>query len=143
MPVPFGFSVGDFAYAVKLILDVSRALKEAGGASAEFTDLCEDLDSLKQTLELLSTLKASGACPEHVSAISGMALSCQIPLNNFLLKIKKYEPALGKSSHHKPVRASCRKVQWALSMTDEVRRLRAVITGKVMSINLLLSTVNM
>lgn len=43
----FGFSAGDFIAATKLIVDVSKALKDAGGASDEYRSLVAEFDLLQ------------------------------------------------------------------------------------------------
>lgn len=142
MPVPFGFSVGDIAYAIKLIITIGKAIRESGGAASEFQLLQQDLDSLQQTLETLKQIQVTGCATRHVKAVTGMALSCQVPLKEFYSKIEKYQATLGSGSSAGRFRSGGRKVQWAVLMNEEVVKIRAVITGKVVSVNLLMATLN-
>lgn len=51
MSVPgFGFSVGDFISAVKLIIDISKALKDTGGAAENYLEVLTELKLLKNIL---------------------------------------------------------------------------------------------
>jgi hypothetical protein len=71
-----------------------------------------------------------------------MALTCQIPLQDFLDRIERYDASLGpfSSLNRSSIKTIGRKSQWALFMSDEVAKLRTMIGAKVLSINLLLAT---
>ncbi|KAF2195524.1 hypothetical protein K469DRAFT_14220 [Zopfia rhizophila CBS 207.26] len=71
-----------------------------------------------------------------------MALTCQIPLQEFLDKMHKYEVSLGPISapNRSSTRSIGRKSQWALFMSGKVAKLRTAVGAKVLSINLLLAT---
>lgn len=88
----------------------------------------------------LEALKPTEDNVNHVNAVRGMALACQMPLREFMVKIKKYEASLGPWSDRTSLRSVGRKAQWALSFVDEVEKLRALVAAKHISINLLLAT---
>jgi len=71
-----------------------------------------------------------------------MALTCRIPLQEFVEKLTKFENTMGvfSKSSNGSLKAFGRKSQWALVMGEEVAKLRTAIGAKVLSINLLLAT---
>jgi hypothetical protein len=69
-----------------------------------------------------------------------MALVCQLPLRDFLTKLESYESTLGPFGNKTSFRTAHNKAKWALSMVEEVNKLRAFVAAKVMSINLLFAT---
>ena len=155
MTPAFGFSVGDFISAISkygkacsvlsltsidLIRKVSKALKETGGASAEYQDAVVELKSLKHTLQHLEALEPTEDNLSHVNAIRGMALACQMPLRDFMIKLKSYESSLGPWADRTSFRGGGRKAKWAIAFSGEVEKLRALVAAKQISINLLLAT---
>ncbi|KAL6713499.1 hypothetical protein ACLMJK_008964 [Lecanora helva] len=140
MTPAFGFSVGDFISTINLIRRISRALKESGGASSDYQDVVIELKGLKHALQHLEALEPTEDNLSHVNAIRGMALACQLPLRDFMEKLGKYESTLGPWSPQAPFRSASRKARWAIGFDNEVKKLRALVTAKQMSINLLLAT---
>ncbi|KAL9117597.1 MAG: hypothetical protein Q9187_005866, partial [Circinaria calcarea] len=158
MTPAFGFSVGDFISAIgertllcgiylaaaylsiDLIRKISKALKETGGASAEYQDAVIELKGLKHTLQHLEILECSEDNISHVNAIRGMALACQLPLRDFLKKLERYESSLGPWTDRTAFRSAGRKARWAVSFGQEVEKLRALVAAKLININLLLAT---
>ena len=115
-------------------------MKKTGGTATEYQHVVIELDGLQKILHVLQSIEPSANTIDHVHAIRAMALACQIPLRQFLDKIEGFERSMGPFSAIGSVRSSPRKVQWALHMSQETEKLRAVVGAKVMSINLLLST---
>lgn len=123
-----------------MIVKVGKALKDKEGASFEYQHVQLELRALKTTLEHLQSLQPTGSDASHIDAIRGVALACQIPLQDFLQKIAKFEASMGPFSRERRVQFSVfgRKTQWTLFVNSEVAKLRAIIGAKVISINLLL-----
>ena len=140
--IPFGFSAGDFAIAIGLIVRISKALKDSGAAAAEYRDILQDLQTLQQLLRLLETLRPADGSVSDINAIRGMALACRIPLLEFVKKIESYEPALGVSSSKGMFARGVKKVQWAILFEEEVAKFRGIIAAKVRTITLLLGLFN-
>ena len=140
--IPFGFSAGDFATAIGLIVRISKALKDSGTAAAECRDILQDLQTLQQLLGFLETLRPADGCISHINAVRGMALACHIPLLEFAQKIESYAPALGVSSSKSAFTRGVKKVQWAVLVEEEVAKFRGTIAAKVQNIILLLKAFN-
>ncbi|CAG8970730.1 hypothetical protein HYALB_00001512 [Hymenoscyphus albidus] len=121
----FGFSVGDF---VQLI---------AFGASSEFQHVMLELGALQKILSQLAALTPNEHNAHHVNAIRGMALACQVPLQEFLVKIEHYEKTLGPWARTS-LSVAAKKAKWAVFVAEDVVKFRALISAKIISINLLL-----
>jgi hypothetical protein len=140
LPPAFGFSVGDFVTTIQLIVKISKALRDASDAPTEFTYLLQDLQHLNVVLEQLQALPPSSAHNvNHFNAIRGMALSVQIPLQNFVTKMEKYKAAMEMKAAGYRWRGARHKVKWAVGMQEEVSKLRAAVTMKIVTISVLLA----
>ncbi|KAE8454415.1 hypothetical protein EG329_000037 [Mollisiaceae sp. DMI_Dod_QoI] len=136
----FGFSFGDIVAAIKILNDIRKALRDTGGAKDEFQNVQIELQHLEILLEHLNrgTWSHSGDAG-HLNAIKGMASTCQVPLREFLTKIEKYGLQFKElESHRGKLRTQGKKVQWAISMKEEVEKFRAIIVAKVATITLLI-----
>ncbi len=141
----FGWSAGDIVAATNLVVTVAKALREAGGASSDYQLLIEDLNSFKEILEILRDLRPTPANQSHVTAIRGVALTCQEPLQEFLQRIEDtYGKSLARAAtrHRMDPRSFGRKAQWGLLMPQEVARMRMIVMGKIMSIGLRIGLLN-
>lgn len=149
MPAPgFGYSAGDFIATIELIAKVIAAFKDSGGASAEYQQVVQELETLLQLLQHITTIQSTQRNFAHVNAIKGVALNLQVPLRKFLDKICKRYGSLGGSQRNAcgllgagaGLVAAGRKVQWAVVMEKDIAKLRVAIGTNVGSILLLLST---
>ena len=122
-----------------LVKKVSKALKETGGATAEYQLVVIELKSLKSILRHLETLQPTKDNVIHVNAIRGMALACQLPLRDFMVKLEEYESTMGPFADKRSLRAMAKKSKWAVLFAKEVERLRAMVAAKNISLNLLLA----
>ncbi|KAL8639087.1 MAG: hypothetical protein Q9226_008918, partial [Calogaya cf. arnoldii] len=137
MTPAFGFSVGDFSPV--LIKKVSKALRDSGGASSDYQGAVVELENLQRTLQHLGSIEPTADNINHVNAIRGMALACQLPLQEFLTKLSTYEAALGPWASRGFLHKAARKAQWATTFSDDVKSLRALMAAKQISISLLLA----
>ncbi|KAF2821056.1 tannase-domain-containing protein [Ophiobolus disseminans] len=130
----YGFD--DFGCARKVVI----ALRDACGAISEYQQVIMEIEGLQDALTRLAALEPAENNIDHVNAIRGMALACTLPLQDFLLKMKRFKDAMSPFTTTKTMRSSRKKVQYAVSMSDEVKTIRAMISEKVISINLILAT---
>ena len=121
-----------------LCATIVKALKDSGGSSSDYQNVVIELQSLQAVLAHLEALQPSTTNINHVNAIRGMALACKLPLQDFLSKIRRYESSLGPFAKHS-IQAASRKARWAVFVDGEVKKLRGMVTAKVVSINLLLA----
>src|SRR5437868_2898214 len=114
----FGFSAGDFISAVKLIVDVSKALKDAGGASDEYRNVVTELELLQNVLTQLQprtalcSSQSSTSNPFNAYAKQQADLTLAT-LSDFLSLISKFDAKLGRQAPSHWYRGAGRKAQWA------------------------------
>jgi hypothetical protein len=135
----FGFSVGDFVSIGLLIKEIASALN--GSSSAEYRELINELQLLQQTLHEIEDLEGLPGQENVISAVKFAAVMCQTPLNEFASKLRKYD-ILAESDlkrNSEVAKSWGRKVQWNVSMKDEVQKLRAYLGVHLGSLNLRLS----
>lgn len=78
----FGWSVGDIVAALKLLHQITTALKDSGGASSEFQDVLSFLQTFSQTLQHLNALQSTPLDPD-------LAENLQNNVNTF---VRLYRP---------------------------------------------------
>ncbi|KAG7426057.1 hypothetical protein Forpi1262_v012485 [Fusarium oxysporum f. sp. raphani] len=141
MTVPaFGFSAGDFVSAVKLIVDITQALKDTGGAAGDYLQVLADLNLLKDVLSHLhqqqtgvTRQRSSNPFAEHARKQADLTLST---LANFLDLISKFDASLGPQRSSAWYRGVGRKAQWALVYSKHVDDLRSRIGTQIQTLNL-------
>ncbi len=140
--VPFGFSAGDIAMAVKVIAKVSNALKEAGGSASEYQEVLQYLQSLLLILQHLENLEIQHINPALLNAIRAQCTASERPVLEFITSIQDFDDALGAQSLKTPIRGSHKKVEWGLFMTKKIEKLRSKIGANLDMIHLLLESCN-
>jgi hypothetical protein len=135
----FGFSVGDFVAAGMLIRDIVNSLQDVGGAKSEYQELIRELCSLEKALQHLDKLQSDSSTQDRtIQSIKYAALLCRQPLEQFLVKIKKFESPLGVWAKGQTSKGFVRKVQWSLGMKNEIAKLQGYLNIHIATINLLL-----
>lgn len=159
MTPAFGFSAGDFIAAIgtqsgchlfqfftdyyaEVCTKVAKALKDTGTAATEYQQVVVELQGLQNILIRLAALEPTESNIQHVNAIRGAALASTLSLQEFILKVEKFDHSMSPFAAKKPFSASKagRQAQYALFMAEEVKKMRAVIYGNVLRINVLLAT---
>lgn len=135
----FGWSAGDIAQAIVLVVKLARALDDANGAASDYREAVAFLTSLKRTLEPLQTLSAFNLRPAYSEEIALVVKEIKAPTEKFLALTGKFEQSLGSGGHAGP---SCRhvgrKLQWRFVTSKRVDELRASIESHVGVLNNLL-----
>lgn len=134
----FGFSVGDFIAVGKLITDISNSLRSCGGSRSEYQELLRALEALHHALHHLDKLQAPPSCTA-LDSIKYAALSCQVPLQQFLGKMKPYDSTLGIRARGKTLKSTIDKVWWGLGKKDEIQSLEKYLNIHIGTINILLA----
>ena len=140
---PFGFSVGDFVAGIQLIRQLISALEDSAGSSAEYRGLIKELYSLERALLEVKHLDLDDSQHAQLVALRQAATQCQQTIDEFLLRIQKFQPSLRNGGSKSSWRDGLRKVEWALYKKDDVERFRAQLNGHTASINILLMTVHL
>jgi hypothetical protein len=139
MAVPFGFSVGDFITVGQLIVGTTTLLRASRFSAAEYQAVLNELGSLSKTFEHLNGLgNRGGKTQDILDSIKFSAMSCRIPLEKFLNKMKKYDSTLGEGQSVKGIKTAARKIQFQFSTKDECQKLQNYLSFHISSINTLL-----
>ncbi|KAM6509847.1 hypothetical protein FALCPG4_017487 [Fusarium falciforme] len=131
----FGFSVGDFLAAGKLINDIVSSLRHSSASS--YQELIFELHSLKRALDEIEHLACPPGQEAALNSVKVAALMCQYSLDQFASKLKKYEsldiqPRHGDSSSKSDkLKSWGRKIQWGVGVEKDVVELRAYIATHV------------
>ena len=136
----FGWSAGDIVATLTLLHKVVVALKDTGGASSDYQDVSYFLNILSVTLQHLKALQAAPLDPNLAKNIEKHCAQIQGPLTAFHERISsRFERDLGAESTRLMFLTAGRKIQWALSMSKEVKKLQEKIGGSVAAIGIVLS----
>lgn len=131
----FGISVGDFIAVGGLIANIVSALKDSTGSKANYQELVRELETLDKALKMVDKLPAANS--GTIDLIKCVALSCRIPLEQFMAKIEKYEPSLGPRSTLSTSKTVISKLKWP-SKAHDIDRLQKYILVHLGTINILL-----
>lgn len=143
MVVPaFGFSAGDFIAAINLLTKVAKSLREATGATAEYRQATADLNHVLSVLRTVQSLDDSKAPRHIVDKIQLCSHACYVPLASFLEKLKKFDILSAVPGRRAPglrsLARGSRKVQWALLIEEDIKKLHASLAPQLAVIEILL-----
>lgn len=136
----FGFSVGDFIGVGKLIIQISSALRESTGASAEYQSLLLRLDSLVESLRI-ADISIRG-CQLPISAANAILKhleQCSAHLRKFSTVIEKHRRSLSKGGSGNKFKDSWRKIGWSLFTKEEITEINDALEGDVNFISMILT----
>ncbi|KAF8245617.1 hypothetical protein K440DRAFT_402230 [Wilcoxina mikolae CBS 423.85] len=140
MPVPFGFSFGDFLAVAELAHAVSRALNDSLGSQQDYRTLIELLDSVHVSLRTVSTFvvsssaATSGISPPDPLLLDGLRTHlscCQKLMKDFLDSSKEYTNSIGRAGLTTQKKdlgdwsavKEWKKIKWALYRAEDARNL--------------------
>jgi len=144
MSVGFGFSVGDFIAALKLVSTVIDALQKSGEARNEQRELLHQLYSLETALLRVKRLELGESQHAELQALKQAAAQCQRTITDFWNKIEPYQKNLGPSaSKSERLNDKLARIKWAICKKEDIAKFKADVAGHTASIHLLLSTLQM
>ena len=131
MPVPFGFSLGDFIGSVEFFLECYRAVQDTHGASADYQAHVDWLNSLIKTLQVLGSEEGE-ITPQLTNKLRQQLLDFKRH------NIDKYESRLGSDASGSFLKVAGRKLQWtfARDASKNVARFRELIQPQLHEIQL-------
>ena len=141
MVSPFGVSAGDFIAVIGNVKDVIKALRASGGASHEFIELVHELHNLQIALLEIKALDSEIEQERHRIALRQAATTCQGNIDDFLHRLRKYQPYLGKQNVSHGWRDVVRNIQWQLCKKDDLVKFRAEIGSNVHCIHMLMLSI--
>jgi hypothetical protein len=146
MLAPFGFGVGDIIAVINLISQITNALHETSGASANFQALQSGLKSLSQSLTtvhaILHTLSyectriETSLDPAPINGVGAELNICKRLLEDFAKRCERFTPYLSTGQNSHSLRRTSAKIVWALSKNGDVERLQKEIEPHIHAFNL-------
>ncbi|KAH6842363.1 hypothetical protein B0I37DRAFT_381750 [Chaetomium sp. MPI-CAGE-AT-0009] len=143
MSVGFGFSVGDFLAALKLVGTVIDALREASESGDGYRELLHELLALETALLHVKRLDLDDGQRTEKMALRQAAAQCQRTIDKFWDKIRKYQPHLRDGGTGSRLKDSWVKIKWAVCKKDDMERFKADLRGHTGAIEVLLLAVQM
>jgi hypothetical protein len=143
MSVGFGFSVGDFLAALKLVGTVIDALRESSNSGPAYRELLNELYSLETALLCVKRIDLDEV--QHIKkvALQQAAAQCQRTIDSFWKKIQKYQPHLRDDGTSSSIRDGWARIKWAVCYKEDVQNFRAEIAAHTSSIEVLLLSAQM
>jgi hypothetical protein len=133
----FGWSAGDIAQAITVIVKVVRALDDAEGAPGDYRKAITFLEGVKRTLHQLHFFTKLGKYPAYGDEIQRHVEQIKGPLEKFLALINKYEPSLGRTAAPGRGHNMYRKLRWEYS--NAPKALKREIKDSLEELNRLLA----
>ncbi|THV50000.1 hypothetical protein BGAL_0169g00110 [Botrytis galanthina] len=94
----FGWSAGDIAQAISLIVKVVKALDDGSGAPDEYRKMAVFLENINLTLKNLHVFTTLGVYPSYGDEIRRQIEIIRPPLERFIKIMKNFEPHLGSNA---------------------------------------------
>ena len=133
----FGFSVGDFIMALDLMVRVTDALRDGGGAASQYQSLVRDLANLESALTKMQSYEIDNKPRTEMSSLQDQRRLIQEGLEDFLKRTEKFKTSLGATAPKGWQHGTARKAQWAAFCSKEITKLRTTISSQVENLNLL------
>ncbi|TVY34526.1 hypothetical protein LOCC1_G007809 [Lachnellula occidentalis] len=134
----FGWSAGDIAQAITIVVKTAKALDQASGAPANYREDVAFLGGLMRTLEPLHAYTTLGARPSYQNEIKQHVSNIKHPIESFLSTIAKYEPSLGANALPGYHRNICTKLKWRFVISKSVIDLRQEIQDHMLLLDCVL-----
>jgi hypothetical protein len=128
MAAAFGFSIGDFINGIILVKDVIQALSDSRGSSKEYSETMSQLHILKLALGQIE-----GQFADLQSSGPSSMTFCRVSRNIMFYLSRKGPSAIWKDA--------LRKIQWQLSMPEDLVAFRGKLSYYVYAIGMLLHTI--
>lgn len=141
MATPVGFSAGDFIATIEVVKNVIKALRESGGAAAEYRELIYELYGLETALLEVKALDLEVEQRAQRVALRQAATQCQATIDNFMQGLRKYQPQLGNPRASGGWRDTLRRIQWQLCKKDDLVNFRAQVGFHAQSIQMLILSI--
>ncbi|CAD6571375.1 MAG: hypothetical protein ASARMPRED_004482 [Alectoria sarmentosa] len=144
MPVPFGFSVGDFISGIDLLLDAVKSLHDTNGAQDDYKELGRELKHLRNGLEGIKGLSVDPTQSVQFSTTEAAVHDCLLCLDGFIQRNAKFS-SLGSTPASQwtavGLKNRWRMVQWALWKKADIARFRSQVQQHAEAIQMLLETI--
>ncbi|KAJ3517326.1 hypothetical protein NLJ89_g587 [Agrocybe chaxingu] len=147
----FAPSIGDLVTLGTIIASIVKAVNETSGASAEYKDLVQELESFCSMLAILRRiLQNAPISPDNEFALNSIHMEmarCRALVDAFVDTIKPYHRALnatgGTNRQRHSLRVIFRKVWWALFRKEDVSKVHMKMMSHRLQIVFLLNSLSL
>lgn len=130
----FGWSAGDIATAISIVVKICKALDDTFGASSEYRDITLFLGNLRYTLDKLLKISENPEL-ENAAQLREQVDIMRPKVTSFLELIdRKYGKSLGEGSSRR-FRAVAGKLEWAAMTSTKAKELRDSIGSNMLTID--------
>lgn len=129
MPIPFGFSVGDFITLISLAIKICQALDEFSDALKEHQDVRQELQSFRHAVEGLENAVSRGYAISERSAekLHDILRGCTQALNEFQDFLSSY----------KEMKRLSKKISWVIFGQSKLKTFRSRIQANMVILGLI------
>ncbi|KUJ06415.1 uncharacterized protein LY89DRAFT_412240 [Mollisia scopiformis] len=134
MAVP-GYSLNDLIQGINFVVDALSALKEDGGASSEYQQTIQEMNSLEQILRSIQRITPTETNTSYFRLIHTQASELEATIRCFVSSTEKYNEALGHRSKRRD--GVLRKLQWHFVESSTVKALKSKLSFHLQIIDML------
>jgi hypothetical protein len=131
----FGWSAGDLAQTVQLVIRIGTALRETGGAAQDYQETLDFLCHLELTLQGLQAIAPLLKNDASSAVLLSQSQKVEALLKEFIDEVEPFDRALGPTSKRGWRHGAPRKLQWALLVAKRFKNLQTRIALPVSTIN--------
>ena len=144
MAVPFGFSAGDIAMAVKFTVQVANAMRDTGGAVSDYQQSFEYWKNLLVVYQQLHGLHAQCTDPELLQEIRALAAAAEKPVHSYIKGLHAdFGATLNDCQITSKTLRSFKKAKWALHASKKEEKFRQQMSAQLQTIQMKFEQLNM
>jgi hypothetical protein len=110
----FGWSAGDIAQCVQLLINIRKALKDSGGSAAEYQSAVDFLKGVEMTVQGVEDIFRNHPDLTFQTAFQEHANNLITAVTRFREKTKGYEASLGVNPTTSEAKKAWKKIKLAL-----------------------------
>lgn len=121
----FGFSAGDIAECIKLLVKIGKALRESGGSAAEYQAAIKFLEGVERTVQVVEGLSEKDHDLTYRTDLEVYTTQVISAVTDFREKTQRYETSLGANPTASQVKKTWKKVKFEL--LENIEKLKSDI----------------
>jgi hypothetical protein len=138
---PADITAGDILALSKLVTQIARQLKSVPESAPDYQLVVQEIDALERALNSVYSIQHGAHELKRLDAIRALSSSCLLPLQQFSDKIANFDKSLGIwTQRRQRWNGVGRAIHWSFMWKDEIAKLRAVLTPKLFTLLILLSS---
>lgn len=110
----FGWSAGDIAECVKVLVKIGNALKDSGGSKAEYQDAVKFLQGVEATVQGVEAIVQNHPDLKLGPTVEDHARNLFAAVTHFREKTERYDTSLGVNATASKAKKVWKEIQFAL-----------------------------